>query len=81
MMEKNVYSYFCQEPASTGFRETAQGYDLSWVRTSATCEPLQRLQAIEHVDRAGRVTLLRTNVVEHEASACVADESLIRPVP
>jgi len=71
MVHENVPSPMCQEPEWDGWREAEGGYDLAWVWTDKTCRPVQRLQAIAHVDREGHVTRLRKHIVEHEADACI----------
>jgi hypothetical protein len=72
----------CRMPEWDSWRATADGYELAWVWTDKTCRPVQRLQAIDHVDRAGKVSRLRLHVVEHEADACIVatSPSKARPV-
>jgi hypothetical protein len=71
MIAHNASSYLCNEPDWNSYRETASGYDLAWVWTERICRPFERVQAVDHVDRAGTVTRLRTHVVEHDAEACL----------
>lgn len=79
MIERDVSPYMCQMPEWTSWRETADGFDLAWVWTDKICRPVQRLQAIDHVDRAGKVSRLRLHVVEHEADACIVASSPSKP--
>jgi hypothetical protein len=71
MIAKGASTYLCQMPEWAGWRETADGYEFAWAWTDKICRPVQRLQAIDHVDRAGNVSRLRLHVVEHEADACI----------
>jgi hypothetical protein len=75
MIEKGASTYMCQMPEWASWREAADGYELAWVWTDRICRPVQRLQAIDHVDRAGNVRRLRLHVVEHEPDACIVASS------
>lgn len=77
MIHADASSFMCKDPDWHGYREVDDGFELSWVWTDKVCRPFQRVQAIEHVDRDGQVTRLRTQVVEHDADACIIDE---RPI-
>ena len=74
MIRQHAGAYFCNDPEWSGHRQTTDGYDFARVWTARGC-PFERIQAIDHVDRAGHVTRLRTHVVER-TDACVIDESL-----
>jgi hypothetical protein len=75
MVHNNVSSYACNDPDWDAYRESHDGYDLAWVWTARTCRPFERHQAIDHIDRTGNLTRLRTHVVEHNPEACLRDSA------
>jgi hypothetical protein len=80
MIEHDASSYTCDDPDWNAFRATPDGFELAWVTTTTNCRPWQRVQAIDHVDRAGKLTRLRQHIVEHDPDRCLVDERAIRRV-
>lgn len=72
MVREGEGVYECNGSWWSGHREAENGYEIARRITTSTCHPHERVQLVDHVDRAATVTWLSRTVITHEPRGCYA---------
>jgi hypothetical protein len=70
MIHNGAPAHGCGDTESSGYRSVPSGFELMRRAYTSSCEPVERVETVDHVDRSGQIKRVGQTVLEHEPEEC-----------